>query len=122
MNNLTIRRYGLLSGNPLVETSVWKYMGAVSQDPRCISLEGQPGSWFLLSITDNFIDMDAVEKIYAPDGSYTIPETSDFWTPYVLPLKAGVSLISKQDYIDQVNSVYASSPEVIAKLLSDIGA
>lgn len=122
MNNLTIRRYGLSSGTPQAETSTWKYMGTASEDPRCISLEGQPGSWFMLSITTNFIDMDAVEKIYAPDGSYHIPETSDFWTPFVLPLQAGVTLISKEDYIDQVNSVFAYSPELIAKILSEIGA
>ncbi len=122
MNSIVLRRYGTNGSLPLVEASTWKHMGAVSDDPRCVALAGQPGLWFMLSINDVLIDLDAVEKIYAPDGSYSIPETSDFWTPYVLPLKAGVTLISKQDYIDQVNSVFASSPELIAKLLSEIGA
>lgn len=122
MYNLKVTRYGMLNGSPVVEVSTWKRMPDDSTDPRCIELVGQEGKWFLLSINDAIIDFSSVEKIYAPDGSYTIPVDSDFWTPHLLPVRAGVTIIDSEQYRSEIeNSIGATSPEISDRLLSELG-
>ena len=93
--NLTVRRFGVFDGYPMIEEVIWMYH---PDDPRSRVLNGEPG-WFWLGTGSAFADL--------PPGSYHEAD-SPYWDYYGLPLQVGVTLTDEETWIGLWNA-YASS-------------
>jgi len=132
MNDVTIDRYANDNGVPVHEEIMWRYM---PDDPRSRATPFHAALDLVLSEQQQVGVDEEGDPVYgmvdvpAPNGWFflgsnvsagsplnVIPEivggvpsdTSPYWAPYDLPLRAGVAIISVQDYSDMVAAQVAA--------------
>lgn len=108
-NLSTLRTAKNADGAPVLEEIHWFLATGTQWEARGRELEGVEGLWAwngannrLFDIQDilddNRIEPSEADKLRGEEPAVVIPDDSDYWSPFELPLREGLELIEEAEY------------------------